>query len=243
MATSVDSTTTTDPETGETTYTSTINLGNVHLYNNTGSGSEITTGVTKNGNPDGVGTFELTDTRGTDQTYLVRRLADGNCWMVQNLKLDLAEFVGKNPSNTTEDKDAVLSVANTDLNTVGVNYWDPGESMYELARSIDPSVSTSQSSYFPVASNDRIGYAQDYQFQPYGVSGGNYRWGSKYLDVDGVKTEQTSFINSAYSEMPRSYENALDWVDNSAPNTDSNRNANYHTSGTPNNASEYIGSL
>ena len=36
----------------------------------------------------GVGTFALTDIR-DNKDYLVRRLADGNCWMVQNLDLDL----------------------------------------------------------------------------------------------------------------------------------------------------------
>ena len=36
----------------------------------------------------GVGTFALTDTR-DNKDYLVRRLADGNCWMVQNLDLEL----------------------------------------------------------------------------------------------------------------------------------------------------------
>ncbi len=47
----------------------------------------------------GVGTFALTDTRDS-KDYLVRRLADGNCWMVQNLDLELADFVGKDNINS-----------------------------------------------------------------------------------------------------------------------------------------------
>ncbi len=41
----------------------------------------------------GVGTFKLTDIRDS-KPYIVRRLADGNCWMVENLDLELADFAG-----------------------------------------------------------------------------------------------------------------------------------------------------
>ena len=56
----------------------------------------------------GRGTFDLIDER-DQKTYLVRRLADGNCWMVQELALDLSSF-----ANTTG-----LTSENTDLNTKG----------------------------------------------------------------------------------------------------------------------------
>lgn len=59
------------------------------------------------------GTFLLTDNRdGND--YLVRRLADGNCWMVQNLDLDLAHA-------------GTLTSENTDLNSKAS--WDPGDGL------------------------------------------------------------------------------------------------------------------
>ena len=62
----------------------------VRLYNSQGetSGSEVTHGVDKSGAVDNIGTFELTDAR-DQNNYKVRRLADGECWMVEDLKLDL----------------------------------------------------------------------------------------------------------------------------------------------------------
>ena len=66
----------------------------------------------------GISTFALIDTRDNKQ-YLVRRLADGNCWMVQNLDLDLASFAGTR--NLTKE--------NTDLNSK--EYWNPSASISE----------------------------------------------------------------------------------------------------------------
>ena len=99
-------------EEGEVITTTTeyyTNLDKVHLYGASGIGAEITTGVNKNGVADGIGTFELTDTRDS-KTYLTRRLADGNCWMAQNLALDLATS-------------GTLTTESTDLSSD----WDPYE--------------------------------------------------------------------------------------------------------------------
>ncbi|MBR2695459.1 hypothetical protein IKE86_00915 [Candidatus Saccharibacteria bacterium] len=48
---------------------------------------------------DGIGTFALRDTR-DGKRYTVRRLADGNCWMVQNLNLDLYSGMTLTASDT-----------------------------------------------------------------------------------------------------------------------------------------------
>ena len=61
----------------------------------------------------GTGTFLLTDKR-DDKGYLVRRLADGNCWMVQNLDLNLADFTSNESKRLTPD--------NTDVTET----WIPG---------------------------------------------------------------------------------------------------------------------
>lgn len=55
----------------------------------------------------GRGTFSLEDER-DGKTYLVRRLADGNCWMVQNLDLNL---------EAVANGDITLDNTNTGLNT------------------------------------------------------------------------------------------------------------------------------
>ena len=77
----------------------------------------------------GVGTFQLTDIRDS-HPYLVRRLADGNCWMVENLDLDLANFAGKTNNDT-----GALTPENTDLrepSTISRGYWDPTESVQTM---------------------------------------------------------------------------------------------------------------
>ena len=61
----------------------------------------------------GMGTFALEDER-DGKTYLVRRLADGNCWMVQNLDLDL---------EAVANGEITLDSTNTDLNSK--TSWGP----------------------------------------------------------------------------------------------------------------------
>ncbi|MBR2587317.1 hypothetical protein IKE71_03005 [Candidatus Saccharibacteria bacterium] len=78
----------------------------------------------------GVSSFILTDTRDS-KPYLIRRLADGDCWMVQNLNLDLATV-------------GTITTANTDISSnwtpslrygqTGTAYGDDSEifvSMYD----------------------------------------------------------------------------------------------------------------
>ena len=119
----------------------------------------------------GVSSFKLLDNR-DEHPYLVRRLADGNCWMVQNLDLNLASFVGKT------DQNGGLTPANTDL-SANRSYWDPSKTAYNAAKAIDDTVSNDQASYFPVISYNKLGTAQAYQFQPKGTSGATNHWGSK----------------------------------------------------------------
>lgn len=61
----------------------------------------------------GIGSFLLTDNR-DQKPYLVRRLADENCWMAQNLDLDLVAVA---------DGNIALDSTNTDLNSK--TSWQP----------------------------------------------------------------------------------------------------------------------
>ncbi|MBR3204261.1 hypothetical protein IKF81_01085, partial [Candidatus Saccharibacteria bacterium] len=90
------------------------------LYDYTGTGDPIATGATGTAATSDPGSFKLIDKR-DEKPYLVRRLADGNCWMVQNLALDLGSFAGTHkltPENT--------NLTSTAATTRG--YWDPSES-------------------------------------------------------------------------------------------------------------------
>ena len=144
-----------------------------------------------------LGTFALKDNRDS-KDYLVRRLADGNCWMVQNLDLELADFVGKDNTN------GGLTPENTDLQESGRSYWDPGKSAADKAYAIDNTVDkTDQTSYFPVTSENYLGQVQTKQFQTYDLL--DWRWGTRCSNV-GICNE-TSTQSSVLSRIPRSYSN------------------------------------
>ena len=61
---------------------------------------------------EGVGSFSLTDTR-DGKPYLVRRLADGNCWMAQNLDLQLYSGLTLSAADTDIEEDWTLTPSQT----------------------------------------------------------------------------------------------------------------------------------
>ena len=164
----------------------------------------------------GVGTFALTDTRDS-KDYLVRRLADGNCWMVQNLELELADFVGKDNTN------GGLTPANTDLADSGRVYWDPGKSAADKAYAIDNTISkTDQTSYFPITSFNYLGVSQTHQFQSFNQGGSSNVWDS-LCSAPGDCT-LPSLANNKQAEMPRSHSNLV----TSDYSTDFSKGTNYN---------------
>ncbi|MBQ8996506.1 hypothetical protein IJ095_00545, partial [Candidatus Saccharibacteria bacterium] len=140
-------TTTTDPDTGEEVTTTSVDAAT----------------TVKDNLAIGTGTFALIDSRdGND--YLVRRLADGNCWMVQNLDLDLSTV-------------GTLTSADSDVSSD----WDP----YESSGS-----SNTDATVFLAYSLQQLGSAQPTQYQnsaQYGTQG-NYKWhwGSRYDENDNI---------------------------------------------------------
>lgn len=162
----------------------------------------------------GVSTFDLIDAR-DNNTYSIRRLADGYCWMTVDLDLDLATFAFTN--NLTPD--------NTDLDSNKRSYWDPAESSYnaalEIASSEDYSgPSVTQSNYFSILSEDWLGVAQQNQFLSVSEAGTVYRWLStrnnsgntisSAADCDASyscsqNSEGTWLEDSIYASIPRTY--------------------------------------
>ena len=236
-------------EEGEVITTTTeyyLNPDRVHLYGASGGGTEITIGVIKNGNPDGVGTFELTDIRDS-KTYLVRRLADGNCWMVQNLDLALADYADKNPNtvNLSENPNAVLTSKNTDLNSANKTYWDPAESVGGSANFADYSLA-----YLGVEEHYQYRFREDTAPPSYlwrtllnesgeildGTNGSEGNASMSQESTTGLWTESNS-----RSAIPRSFDTGSSWVKNTTVSHSYTTSDNYHTGGTPNDASEYTG--
>ena len=171
----------------------------------------------------GVGTFALKDNRDS-KDYLVRRLADGNCWMVQNLDLELADFAGTH--NLTSE--------NTDLQDSGRAYWDPTEitnakingAVAAATGGMSPSANFNVSgnltaSTFVGLAKYLLGTTVDTteQFQSYDLANGDHFWGTKCTatTTDGVITGTTCdtslaasvITNTVLSEIPRSYSNMV----------------------------------
>ena len=83
-------------------------------------GTPITSGVTIGTTADGVGSFALKDTR-DGKRYVVRRLADGNCWMAQNLNLDLYTGMTLTSEDTNlTSKDTWVLTSSTTNNEKGL---------------------------------------------------------------------------------------------------------------------------
>ena len=203
--------------------TEAIDYTNVKLYDFSGT-NEITVFDTT-GIADQIGTFSLEDNR-DNKTYLVRRFADGNCWMVQNLDLDLAYFAG------TES----LTPANTDI-SYGLTSTDPG-----YRSSWNPSASALEDyETFAAWSSDHLGASQAYQFQPQGTSGTGYRWGSLYNEnvectTTGEEGSETTTCTRVFDMENRAKKALLDGTDlvaiDATTNRPNNRSFMYQSDGT-----------
>ena len=159
--------------------------GTVTLYNPSGtaldSASILTTGL-----KDDIGTFELTDNRDS-KTYLVRKLADGNCWMVQNLDLDLAAVAAG---------DVTLTNTNTDIDytrTSGRTGWDPMASSVEKYTTTyaDELTAAGLDKNLSGLTNYLLGTTQTTLFQSGSQTGNSWHWGSK-LNESGEKLYDSS---------------------------------------------------
>ena len=186
------------------------------IYNRTGTGVALANSATDS-LAIGTGTFQLEDIR-DNKEYLVRRLADGNCWMVQNLDLELADFAGK------DDANGGLTPANTDLNSEESKtrgYWDPSASVVALTGST-----------LTEKLQSKLGADQtcSEQFQSKENAGSGCYWGSKLSD-DGNLTPLADVTNNANATIPRSYDNGSDWIQNN-PSQDGGT-GDYKSSGTP----------
>ena len=120
---------------------------NARVYDLNGSGTALASSAAASA-AIGTGTFLLKDTR-DNKTYLVRHLADGQCWMVQNLDLNLASFAGTHNLNK-------------DNTNITMDYWDPSAKL--RGRS-----STLENTSYSTAT---------YQFQSATAFGSNLLWGS-----------------------------------------------------------------
>lgn len=77
------------------------------IYDTTNTLTDVKYGI-----QDDIGSFALKDTR-DGKRYVVRRMGDGNCWMAQNLDLDLFSDMTLSASDTNLNEDWTLSESST----------------------------------------------------------------------------------------------------------------------------------
>ena len=87
--------------------------------------ANIDTDGSKKGNTAYVPQRELTDTRNSE-TYIVRKLADGNCWMTENLRLELTANQVLSPSTSDVTVDTKVGMTTQPYNQASTNRYNWG---------------------------------------------------------------------------------------------------------------------
>ena len=171
------------------------------LYRYDGTTTEGLTGV--QASELGRGSFALTDVR-DNKTYLVRRFADGNCWMVQNLDLDLAEYAGHNLTNYPQK---VLTPENTDLRSSAAlarGYYDPQEKLWNNVSGSTLAAKLKETFGFDQVAQFATGTQRNSDVEP------QYSWASTKTSTDATSANTvlgTTVYNSSYAAYARSYDN------------------------------------
>ena len=130
--------------------------------------------------------LQVTDIR-DDKIYWIAKLADGHCWMTQNLDLDL---------ETTPTHVLALTSENTDLNTFGSNGYDSSNGYSKDANDVItwiPERNTIPTS--SIASDGTItGWTDDIN-NPYSMDTGDWYWIGNWKN-NGTDTWYSSTTNN-----------------------------------------------
>ena len=110
-----------------------------------------------------------------DKVYWIAKLADGNCWMTQNLDLDLT-------SNPEADNYIVLTSENTDLNDTTSAAYQDGYTVSESGVITWVPASTAITYNHTIGSNNEVsGWVDDVNI-PYSAEGGDIYYFTNNLD-------------------------------------------------------------
>ena len=145
------------------------------VYDYTGSGTALADSASGSA-AIGTGTFLLADVRETVssggveinnthyKSYLVRRLADGNCWMVQNLAYDLTASGNRTLSLTSSDVSENRTLSNKNLATeIGSSCSQQYQSMNVFGSNcLWGSLKDVSGNPISVTNNARSGFARSY---------------------------------------------------------------------------------
>ena len=143
----------------------------------------------------GVPEKELIDVR-DGNSYRIRKLADGNCWMTENLRLvfsDDAGTIGATPSSVTRTAKGAATYTRTyDGETYGPSITVAASHKIDEAYSNvgKNAVGGSSASNWSSSLNSNFAYTEWYDSSKNGASGGGYQsyWGS----TDGASTKHST---------------------------------------------------
>ena len=158
-----------------------VTVGNEEYYKM----QDMTTNICKYTNeiPSELQVVDIRD----DKIYWIAKLADGHCWMTQNLDLDL-ETVATNVEPLTSE--------NTDLNTYGSNGYDSSNGYSKDANGVitwTPERNTIPTS--SISSTGSIsGWTND-DNNPYSIDTGDWYWIGNWKN-NGTDTWYTSAMNN-----------------------------------------------
>ncbi len=136
----------------------TITVGNKEYYRMQDMDSDICSNVQVEQK------IQLVDVR-DNKIYWVAKLADGKCWMTQNLDLDL---------ESTATNVAILTSENTDLNVYGSNGYDSNNGYSQMNGVI--SWTPENSTVSNIDSSGNIADFSNDNNNPYSVDPGNWYW-------------------------------------------------------------------
>ena len=142
----------------------------------------------------GVGTFALADARDA-KTYLVRRLADGNCWMVQNLDYDLTVQANRSLSPATSNVSSARTLSSKTLTSEIKSSCSYQYQPYNVAGSncLWGSLTSDGTDTIAVANNSRAAFARSYSNT---INGAN----NNSFSDDQFRYIPTHQINGTYDQ-------------------------------------------
>lgn len=149
---------------------------------------------------------QLIDIR-DDKTYWVGKLPDGNCWMTQNLDLDLSTSVTLTPDDTNVSRNWTPSISTVTTITESFNgnnrgsagrSYDPGNIYYENTSGTDQHYHAGNYYQWTAAS---AGYSYSYGTSPQSICPKGWEWpdSNQYATlVSSGITSSTEFMNAPY---------------------------------------------
>ncbi len=149
----------------------------------------------------------LTDQR-DNQTYAIAKLADGKCWMIENLRLEAEDSRGNNRFNPSITNESLAQgydasfIGLADAESSDFSNSTTANSLYSIDGSTDKTISGDYKGYrFPRYDNSntqqRVNIATDSDANIYSY-GNYYTWAAAIADTTHYDTNNQSITNTSF---------------------------------------------